>query len=165
MKSIMKTIALGLIICFLGSICWGQDKITFKTVLTPISAIFYENNVGIDTPTLGQEFKLHVQTFFNDEQVTNISVKDDGGFSTLGNPEIEDRDNSSWLAFPLKAPQNEGTYKITFEGRTKTGQVFDFSTDIKVVQNDQSQTWMQIGLIVGVVVVVAALGLLLANRK
>lgn len=165
MKKILRVVSFVILLCFCASFVSAEDKITFKTILTPISPVFYENNIGIDTPTVGQEFKLHLETYYNGDLVTDISIKDLGGMSAIAAQEREDRDGSTWSVFSLKAPQKEGTFKVVFEGKTRTGNILNFSTDIKVVESDQFQSWMRVGLVAGVVVVAGLAIALLTNRK
>lgn len=164
MKTTLKAASVAVLICFSSTFAFGADTIRTKITLTPVSAVFYENYVGIDTPTVNQEFSLHLQAQFNDELVTSVIIKDLAGFNFIGPPQIEQKDGTAiGNVFALKAPSSEGTYKMLFQGKTKTGKVFDFSTEIKVVESDSMQTWMRIGLVVGVFVVAIAALLLISN--
>ena len=162
----LRSISLTIIICLLAtSVVCGEDVIKSKITLTPSSSVFYENYIGIDTPTLGQEFKVHVEEVsYNNEGAADVRIKDAGALKVTAEPETEYNEGVfKSRAFSLKAPDKEGTYKMTFEGKTASGKTFTFDTDIKVVRDDPQQNWMRIGLVAGVLVVCTAVILLLSN--
>ncbi len=165
MRKSLKILSLAVLICFVATtlVC-GKNVIKTKVTLTPVSPIFYENYVGIETPTFNQEFKLHVETRYNDEIVMDVRIKDPGAFKIKGEPEIEYEEGKPKAnAFTFQAPDKEGTYKIIFEGRTNAGEVFDFDTEIKVVESDSFQTWLRVGFFAGIIVVATGVILLIAN--
>ncbi len=164
MKNILKLIASVLIFSFSATFAFGADTIRSKITLTPVSPIFFENYVGIETPLKDQDLKLHLETSYGEEVVNDVTIKDPGGFISTSASEAELKDGVQvGDIFSLKAPGKEGVYTMIFEGKTKAGKTFDFSTDIKVVQDDPMQTWMRVGIIAGVVVVAATVIMLLAN--
>ena len=165
MKKLMKCLSIAILICFaFSSVVCGVDITKSKVTLTPSSGVFYENYIGIDTPTLGQEFKAHIEEVsYNNEAATDVSIKDAGAFNVRGGESEYNAGAFKSRTFLLQAPNKEGSYKMTFEGKTVTGKTFTFSTDIKVVQDDPQQNWMRIGLTVGLIVVCTAVILLLAN--
>jgi len=165
MNKILRALSVMLLICFSSTVVLGQTEIENKVTLTPKSPIFIEEYVGIDTPTLNQDFRLHLETKYNGAAVTDVKIKDIGEFASLAPSQAEEKDGAvSGNVFTLRAPEKAGTYKIIFEGRTAQGQIFDFSTEIKVVESDPFQMWLRAGIIAGGVVCCALVVAVLSNR-
>jgi len=165
MKKLIKILSLTILICFAATnLVSGRDLIKTRISLTPVSPIFYENYIGIETPTFNQEFRLHVEARYNDEIVMDVRILDPGAFEEIGVTEIEWKDDKpNANVFTLKAPDKEGTYRIVFEGTTNAEENFTFSTEIKVVESDSFQTWVRVGGIIGIVIVTALTISLIAN--
>jgi hypothetical protein len=164
MKKHVKFLAACLVVCFLSATAFGADtQIRTKVTITPESPIFYENYIGIETPTRSQDIKLRVEAKYNEIIVSNFDIKNANGFTVI-NAETEYENNVAVRkAFKLKAPDTTGTRTIAFEGRTADGKLFTFNTKVTVVEDDPGQNWMRAGLIAGIVLVATVVVVILSN--
>jgi|GEM_PF-2005656 len=164
MKNIIKRLSLAVLICFaITNLCQGTNVIKNKITLTPVSPVFYENNIGIETPTIDQEFKLHIETRYNDVPVMNVRIANAGPFQVISSEKEMDGEIQKGNVFTLKAPETEGIYTITFEGKNQEGRIFNFETEIEVVEYDSFQAWVRAGTIIGLVVITVATIMLLSG--
>jgi hypothetical protein len=167
MNKIIRTIACAITLCFLSTSVFGVENIIkTKITLTPDSPIFYENYIGIETPTKGQVIKLHVEARYNGEQIGKVNIKNLDGFKLIKGPETEYEDNQPKAnAFTLRAPEKEGNYIIVFEGQNSTGSLFHFDTEIRVVESDQFQNWLRIGFVAGVIILATAVVVIISSSS
>jgi len=165
MKKTAKVLALILVFCLAASAVYSATtKIKTKIFLTPDSAIFFENLVSIDTPTLKQKIKLHAVAKYNDIIVPDLSIKSAEGFKVLGKPEVKEEEGRPvGRIFSLEAPDKAGKNIIVFEGITDEGIIFHFDTTVEVVEDDPSQTWLRVGSVVGILLVAVGVILLISN--
>ncbi len=144
MKKITKLIAPFIIICLLAPAVIGQERIKTKITLTPDSWLFIENWFGIETPVIGQKFKLRIEAKYNDEPVEYVKVTKAEGFIVNGKPEIEADDyRAKTYIYKMQAPETEGLYKVTFESRVGQEELITYDTEIKVVEDDPKQNWVR----------------------
>jgi len=163
MKKITRLIAPFIILCLLTPGAFGLDRIKTKITLTPDTWMLFENSFAIETPTTGQDFKLRVETRYNDEPVESVKIVKLNGFFLKESPEIINEGDAKVYIYKMKAPDNEGTYMIEFESRTQSEEIINYDTSIEVVEDDPKQTWLRVGIWAGIAIVTVGTALLVSN--
>ena len=166
MHKLIKLLAPLIIICLLVPLCIGQDRIKTKIALSPESGLIFENYFGIETPTIGQKFKLSIETKYNDQPVEYVKITHTNGFKLLDGPKVKINGRSSKVyAYTLKAPDKKGSYKINFESRVGNEQIITYDTQIKVVHDDPKQNWLRAAIWGGISFAVLGVALIASSMS
>jgi hypothetical protein len=166
MKKTIRILSFMVLFCFaVSNMSGGANLIKTKITLTPVSWIFYENTMGIETPTTDQTFKIHVQARYNEYPAKRVKILDPTPLMLERGPEVTyyESGHPKSHAFTLKAPKRPGKHKLMFEGTTDRGEIFHFSSEVKVVEFDSFQTWVRVGGILGIALVTILAVSLVAN--